>query len=220
MPRKKKNKSLSGTTTVATRKKGLFAQYNSLPEDAAKTKAIRSGVDILGAIAGGGLGALIGQHAALFGAGVLIAGNLMKDKSGIARTIGAGMLSYGVAKIIENQNLAKQKSVQGFTLAGAAQGAKERVTQYKDELLSAFYLDRLFKKTPSSGSQDSDSVEGLDLSPLDFFDEYNNQEATEYESSRDYDDPDELPEPQENYLSSASSLSYSLDNDLPDMSQL
>ena len=219
MPRKKKNKGLSGTT-VASRKKGLLARYNALPEDAAKTKAIKSGVDILGAIAGGGLGALIGRHAALFGVGVLVAGNLMKDKSGLARTIGAGMLSYGVAKIVENQALAKQKSVQGFTLAGAAEGAKERVTQYKDELLSAFYLDRLFKKTPSTDGEDSDTVEGLDLSSLDFFDENNHQEALEYESSRDDDDSDELDKPQQSYLNTGNSFSYAIENDLPDVSQL
>lgn len=219
MPKKKKNKGLSGTVAVS-RKKGMLERYNSLPENAAKTKAIKSGVDILGAIAGGGLGALIGRHAALFGAGVLVAGNMMKDKSGLCRVIGAGMLSYGVAKIFENQALAKQKSVQGFTLAGAAEGAKERVTIYKDELLSAFYLDRLFKKNPSTDGENSDTVEGLDLSSLDFFDENNHQEALEYESSREEDDSDELPEPQPSYMSSGSSFSYTIENDLPDVSQL
>lgn len=219
MPKKKRNKGLSGSVTTRN-KQGLFAKYNSMPEDKAKTKAIKSGVDILGAVAGGGLGALIGQHAALFGAGVLIAGNLMKDKTGLYRTIGAGMLSYGVAKFIENQDQAKQKSVQGFTLAGAAEGAKERVTQFKDELLSAFYLDRLFKKSGGSASSgDSASVEGLDLSPLDFFEDYNDQEATEFDLSRNYE-PDELPEPQPGYSTGKQEFNYSIENDLPDMSQL
>lgn len=218
MPKRKKSRTLSGTASV-TRKQSLFARYNSMPEDKAKTKAIKSGVDILAAIAGGGLGALIGKHAALFGAGVLIAGNLMKDKSGLYRTVGAGMLSYGIAKFFENQEAAKQKSVQGFTLAGATEGAKERVTQFKDELLSAFYLDRIFKKSPSGGAEDSGSVEGLDLSSLDFFDENNYQEATEFEINRDTD-PDELPEPLSNYSSSGREFDYTIENDLPDMSQL
>lgn len=219
MPKKKKNRGLTGTQ-AASRKKGILARYNSLPEDAAKTKAIRSGVDIAGALASGALASIIGRNAALFGLGVLITGNIVKDKSGLCRVIGAGMLSYGVAKVFENISLNKQKSVQGFTLAGAAQGAKERVTQYKDELLSAFYLDRLFKKNPSTDGEDSDTVEGLDLASLDFFDENNHQEALEYESSREEDDSDELPEPQPSYMSSGSSFSYTIENDLPDVSQL
>lgn len=188
------------------------------------TKVIRSGVDLGGALAGGLLGAAIGKNAALFGLGVLVTGNFVSDKTGLCKTVGSGMLIYGVAKFLQEGGTT---SVQGLS---GTESVKTRLSKYKDELMSAFYLDKIFKKKSSGSSGtaaaraiDDDSVDGLDLSALDFFEDLNHQQANEFEINQGYD-REALPD----YSISAApyddddteEVSYAIIEDMPDMNQM
>lgn len=209
--------------------KNTFLKRLSDHEDKrTSTKLIRSGVDIGGALAGGLLGAAIGKYAALFGLGVLATGNFVGDKSGLYKTVGSGMLVYGVAKIFTEGGTAN-KSVQGLS---GTEGMKERIVNFKDEFMSAFYLDKIFKKKTtttgttaarSAADEDDESVGALDLSALDFFEDYNHQQANEFEINReassDYSisaapyDEDEDDDHDEQF-------SYAIIDDMPDMNQM
>lgn len=177
----KRRKGLSGTS-----EEGIFARYKSLPPDATKTKLIKTGVEVGSAVVGGALAAAIGKHSPWLGLGVILSGNLLGDKTGISSTIGTGMFVHGVAKFLEN--LEKSKSVEGFSLAGEAGSMKARLVEFKDGLLASFYLDKLIAKKSVDGiEQDGEeigSLEAIDLSALDMFEDFNQQEADEFEARR------------------------------------
>ena len=189
------------------------------------TKLIRSGVDVGGALAGGLLGAAIGKNSAFFGFGMLVAGDLVGDKTGLYKTIGSGMLVYGVAKIFQGDDGTANKSVQGLS---GTETVKDRLVKYKDELMSAFYLDKIFKKksddTTTTKTVGDDSVGALDLSALDFFEDYNHEQANEFEINQGYE-REALPD----YSISAApyddddtdeDISYAIIDDMPDMNQM
>jgi hypothetical protein len=208
-------------------KNTFFKRLADQNDSRTSTKFIRSGVDLGAALAGGLLGAAIGKYAALFGLGVLVTGNFVGDKTGLYKTVGSGMLVYGVAKVLTEGETAN-KSVQGLS---GTEGMKERIGNYKDELMSAFYLDKIFKKkTTGTGSaaarsaadEEDESVGALDLSALDFFEDYNHQQANEFEINREasdysisaapYDDDDEDDHDEQ--------FSYAIINDMPDMNNM
>lgn len=218
----KRSKSLSRTSGSKT---PFFKRLADEKDNRTSTKFIRTGMDVGGALAGGLLGAAIGKYAALFGLGVLVTGNFVSDRTGMYKSIGSGMLVYGVAKVLQEGDTAN-KSVQGLS---GTEGVKERMVKYKDELMSAFYLDKIFKKKTSgtttaarSADEDDESVGALDLSALDFFEDYNHQQANEFEinqqSSADYSisaapyDEDEDDHDEQ--------FSYAIIDDMPDMNQM
>lgn len=217
----KHRKSLSGSTRG---KMPFFKRLADANDNRTSTKLIRSGVDIGGALMGGLLGAAIGKNAALFGLGVLVTGNFMADKTGLYKTVGTGMLTYGVAKFLQESDVAN-KSVQGLS---GTETVKDRLGKYKDELMSAFYLDKIFKKksdgttgtTAARTAIEDDSVEGLDLSALDFFEDYNHQQANEFGINQGYD-RDALPDysisaaPYE-YDDTDEEIGYAIIDDMPD----
>lgn len=217
----KRRKSLSGSSGS---KNPFFKRLADGNDNRTSTKLIRSGVDVGGALAGGLLGAAIGKNAALLGLGVLVTGSFVMDKTGLCKTVGSGMLIYGVSKFLQESGAT---SVQGLSVT---EGVKARLSKYKDELMSAFYLDKIFKKKSSgtSGSaaraiEDDDSVDGLDLSALDFFEDLNHQQANEFEINQGYD-REALPD----YSISAApyddddteEVSYAIIEDMPDMNQM
>lgn len=222
----KRRKSLSGSSGS---KMPFFKRLADGNDNRTSTKLIRSGMDITGALAGGLLGAAIGKNSALFGLGVLVTGNFMGDKTGLYKTIGASMLTYGVAKFLQESGTAN-KSVQGLS---GTEGVKERLGKYKDELMSAFYLDKIFKKKSNgttgttaarAADEEDESVGALDLSALDFFEDYNHQQANEFEINQNYD-REALPD----YSISAApydddddteEIGYAIIEDMPDMSNM
>lgn len=115
----------------------------------------------------------------LTGIGLIVAGNYAGERSGLVKAAGVGAIAYGLAKAFENKSL----SGTGSTLGDI----KERLTQFKDEAMTTFYLDKIFKKDKvpalTALSDDSD-ISGLDLSALDHFDELNEQYATEFEANQ------------------------------------
>lgn len=218
----KGRKSLSRTSGS---KMPFFKRLADEKDNRTSTKFIRTGMDVGGALAGGLLGAAIGKYAALFGLGVLVTGNFVSDRTGMYKSIGSGMLVYGVAKVFQDGGDTANKSVQGLS---GTEGVKERIGKYKDELMSAFYLDKIFKKKTDSTTaarmvdEDDESVGALDLSALDFFEDYNHQQANEFEinqqSSADYSisaapyDEDEDDHDEQ--------FSYAIIDDVPDMNNM
>lgn len=173
----KKKKYLGSVTQT---KDNIFQKYNKreAKKDALNT-LMKTGVDVIGAsVVGGTLGALTGKHAVWFGLAMIGTGHFFGDKTGILRVAGAGAVAYGVAKYNENT------AVNG--LGAQPTDAKTRLNAFKHELLSSFYLDKIFKKkdtvTSSTTTADADgtTVGSIDLSSLDFFEDFNQQEADEY----------------------------------------
>jgi len=222
------SKRIRGLSTSNRSKTPFFKRLADGNDTRTSTKLIRSGVDIGGALAGGLLGAAIGKNSALFGLGVLVTGNFVGDRTGLYKTIGTGMLTYGVAKFLQESNDAASKSVQGLS---GTESVKERLGKYKDELMSAFYLDKIFKKnsdgsdtTTAKTTDGDDSVGALDLSALDFFEDYNHEQANEFEISQGYQ-REAIPD----YSISAApyddddtdeEISYAIINDMPDMNNM
>ncbi|MBI3237707.1 MAG: hypothetical protein HYZ43_02500 [Flavobacteriia bacterium] len=170
---------------------------NKVGESAKKTL-----VDTLaGATFGAGIGSLVGNFS--IPAGIIIIGisHYTEEKSGILRLAGSSAIAYGIAKFIENQNASKSAGVNG--LEGQGELIKARLTKFKDEVLAAYYLDRLFKKKETETPKEVKSeiqeptIGEIDLSALDIFEEYNHFQASEYERENDA-----LEEPRESYSGS------------------
>lgn len=188
MNKKKKSSSKSG---------GMLARYKS-----AKTKGnlantgLKSLVDlVVGATIGAGIGASTGRAALPVGILLIAGSHYFEEETGVLRVAGGATIAYGIGKAIENQNIAAANAVNGFTLAGETTKAKTRLSQFKDEILTAFYLDKLFKKKDAeevSAFEDGQTVGSIDLSALDVFEMNNRNEAIQYElSQQDYDFEDE-----------------------------
>ncbi len=186
--KKKKSSSKSG---------GMLARYKS-----AKTKGnlantgLKSLVDlVVGATIGAGIGASTGRAALPVGFLLIAGSHYFEEETGVLRVAGGATIAYGIGKAIENQNIAAANAVNGFTLAGETTKAKTRLSQFKDEILTAFYLDKLFKKKDAENTpafEDGQAVGSIDLSALDVFEVNNRNEAIEYElSQQDYDFEDE-----------------------------
>nr|WP_294860132.1 hypothetical protein [uncultured Fluviicola sp.] len=222
MPKRRKSPSRSTGSKMP-----FFKRLADGNDNRTSTKLIRSGMDVGGALAGGLLGAAIGKNSALFGLGVLVTGNFMGDKTGLYKTIGASMLTYGIAKFLQESDTAN-KSVQGLS---GTEGVKERIGKYKDELMSAFYLDKIFKKKSSgttaarSAEEDDESVGALDLSALDFFEDYNHQQANEFEINQNYD-RNALPDysvsaaPFDDDDDDDETINFAIIDDMPDLNQM
>lgn len=178
MKKKKNNKST-----------GILAKYK-----AQKTKGDLKGtglktlVDLLvGATVGAGIGASAGRAALPIGLALIAGSHYMDEDTGILRLAGSATIAYGIGKAISNKNMAEASAVNGFSLAGESSKAKSRLTQFKDELITAFYLDKVIKKK-------EDQIGAIDLSSLEIFDQNNKNEALQYEINADA-----LPEPTANY---------------------
>jgi len=181
--KKKKNSKNSG---------GMLARYKS-----ARTKGnitgtgLKSLVDlVLGATIGAGIGASTGRAALPVGLLLIAGSHYFDEQTGVLRVAGGAAIAYGIGKAIENQNIAAANSVNGFTLAGETTKAKTRLSQFKDEILTAFYLNKVFKKKAeeSPAFEDGGAVGSIDLSALDVFEQNNRSEAIEYSLSQQDDE--------------------------------
>ncbi len=182
--KKKKNKS-----------KGILAKYK-----AQKTKGdlkgtgIKSLVDLLvGATVGAGIGASAGRASLPIGLALIAGSHYMDEGTGILRLAGSATIAYGIGKAISNKNIAEANAVNGFSLAGESSKAKSRLVQFKDELITAFYLDKVIKKKTDNQLEDG-QVGAIDLSSLEIFDQNNKNEALRYEMNAE-----SLPEPTASY---------------------
>jgi hypothetical protein len=143
--------------------------------------ALKSVVDVIAGVPlGGAIGAASGIWSLPIGFLMIFGGHYFKDKSGIIRIAGAAAIGYGIAKAIENKEAAKSASVNGL---GATDAIKSRLGDFKDEVMAAYYLDRIFKKDTTKSVETDGSVGEIDLSVMDIFDDFNQQEADEFTQS-------------------------------------
>jgi len=215
---------------------GFVDAYNAKPTGAgyAGNTALKTLVD---AAIGVPVGVLLGGAAGLWSLpiGVLLiaGGHHIKEQSGLVRIVGASAIAYGIAKNIDFKAAAKQAQVNGIGgLAGATQSMKERVQGVKSDLMAAYFLDRIFKKGDDDGTvaqkiaafnmNDDDGVGAIDVSALDFFEDYNQQEADEFQQQQygfEFNEPEALP-----YFGESDSVSpdaaFALIDDEPDLTDL
>ena len=167
---------------------------------------------VVGATLGAGLGATTGRAALPVGILLMAGSHYFDEDTGVLRIAGGATIAYGIGKAIEHRNIAANKAVNGFTLAGEQSKAKERLTQFKDEVFSAFYLDKVFKK--KEAAQES-SVGAIDLSPLEIYESNNRREAIHFEVNRE-DEYEELPE----HYDEPEEYSFAMIEESPDLSHI
>ena len=203
-----------------SKSKGLLQKYKG-----AKTKGniantgLKTVVDlVVGAAVGAGIGASSGRAALPIGILLIAGSHYFDEDTGILRIAGAATIAYGIAKAVENKNIADSNSVEGITLAGETSKAKTRLSNFKDELLTAFYLDKVFKKKEDSEDLIIDTKDGIgaiDLSSLDVFEQNNKNEAIQFEL-----DNNELPEFSEELDIESEDFSFAMIDEDPDLTNI
>lgn len=179
-------------------KKGIIKRY--IDADGKKNigvSVMKTSVETVGAVGGGFAGALSGVASPFLGFGLILTGHLIGDKTGLLKVAGAGMIGYGIANAMTNRSDAKSASVNGL---GAVSGnVKQRMIDFKDNLMHAFYLDKVFKKDAgaTSTSDDLGSAPYLDTSGLDVFADFNQQLAIRQASDEVAQEPGIYYEPTE-----------------------
>ncbi|MBD3638155.1 MAG: hypothetical protein HUJ25_12455 [Crocinitomicaceae bacterium] len=211
--KKKKNKS---------GKKGFKKSWNDFWEPGIKhtegakkgkisvARAVGKPASVLGAgLAGGAIGALGGIWTPFIGFALMVSGPLLKDKSGLMTTGGAAMMAYGIAKAQENHAAKDAGSVNG---TGSLSGAKDRLLDFKDNFLKAFFIDKLSKKKGDTTAADETTMGAIDLSQLDALEDLTVRSAYNYEMKRDREAEEEL----EDYPSYAIATDDTEDGDMVD----
>jgi len=203
-----------------SKSKGLLQKYKG-----AKTKGniantgLKTVVDlVVGAAVGAGIGASSGRAALPIGILLIAGSHYFDEDTGILRIAGAATIAYGIAKAVENKNIADSNSVEGITLAGETSKAKTRLSNFKDEILTAFYLDKVFKKKEDSEDLIIDTKDGIgaiDLSSLDVFEQNNKNEAIQFEL-----DNNELPEFSEELDIESEDFSFAMIDEDPDLTNI
>jgi hypothetical protein len=214
--------------------KGFLDEYNEKPtgKGQAGNIALKTGVDLLGVTGGGLTAAAAGGWSVPLGVVLIIIGHRVEDKSGILRMAGAASLTYGVAKYFEFKEAKEKAAVNGIEgLAGVSAGIKSRLTNFKNEIMGAYFLDKIFKKGDEKETRKMEvdtpenvTVGAIDLSALDMFDDFNQQEADEFEASQQVgDEPRQLPDFSMDYQAPQSSeVSFAMidDDDDPDLTDI
>jgi len=135
----------------------------------------KTGVDLLAATAGGGVGAAFGYWSVAAGFLITGLGHFVGDKTGLIKTFGLSAMVYGAAKGYENSQAAAQNSMNGISIGSVTDGVKTRMIDFKDNLIHAFYLGNLIKdKEPSSG--DPTEIGSVNLDELDIYDDFADQQ--------------------------------------------
>lgn len=172
----KKVKSKLKKTASKVRSNSLVQKY---VQTETKKKVLpslaKTGVDLGAAVVGGGLGAAFGWWAAAAGLATIFAGHLAGDKTGLIKTTGVAAMAFGFAKGMENSQKAQEGAVNGISLGSVKQGLKERMIDFKDNLIHAVYLNKLIGSKESS----DESMGSLDLDELDVFEDFAERQAYE-----------------------------------------
>lgn len=182
--KKKAKKHGLGAVALSRKKQNMYDKYNALQsKNNLKNTLIKSLAEVIGATLGAGLSATAGSKVGIPTGVILIGlGNYFDEKSGLLKIAGASAVAYGIAKAIEEQNA----SVNGL---GEIDKAKNRLGKFKDELLVAFYIDKLLPKKGSTSSSSTNSdIAGfedeqmgrIDLSSLDMFERFNEEQAQSF----------------------------------------
>ena len=197
-------------------KKGVLAKF-----EAKKTKGniantgLKTVVDlVLGSTIGAGIGAGAGQAAIPIGILLIAGGHYFDESTGILRMAGSATIAYGIGKAITNKQIADANQVNG--LAGESNKVKTRLNLFKDEIFTAFYLDKIYK--PKGKEATEIAIEGIgeiDLSSLDVFEEDLRQQAIEFEMGQD-----DLEGFEEDYADEIEDFSYAMIDEDPDLTNI
>ena len=134
--------------------------------------------EVLSAIAGAFLSQLATPKAGIPAGAILVMTGNYFDKTGLLKAAGVGAMAYGIAKSLSDKY--------GLGGLGEAKTMKEKAMQFKDELMAAFYIDKLIGKKEESGAAVSgfdgsdDELGQLNLDALDMYDDFNQQQASSF----------------------------------------
>jgi hypothetical protein len=196
-----------------TSSKSMLQKYK-----AAKTKGnitntgLKSVVDlILGAALGAGIGAGTGKAALPVGLLLIAGSHYFDEETGLLRVAGSATIAYGIGKAIQNKNAIEVQDIQGVSL-GEVGKAKERLISFKDEILAAFYLDKVLNKEKAA---DAGEIGAIDLSALEVFDQNNKNEAVRHEL-----ESNDIPDLEEGFASDSDDFSFAMIEENPDLSSI
>lgn len=180
----KNKKSKKSKRSPARRVNGLggFTEWYN-PNDRGPYKnagqsAKQGAFEIVSAIAGAFLSSLAGSKAGIASGVLLVGVGNYFDKTGLLKSAGTGALAYAIAKSLSDKY--------GLGALGEPKTTKERALAFKDELLAAFYIDKLIGKKEQSGaavsgfSGSEDEMGALDMGAFDMFDDFNQQQASNF----------------------------------------
>lgn len=195
-------------------KKGIVAQYkNKSTKGNIANTGLKTLVDlVLGSTLGAGIAAGAGQAALPIGVLLIAGSHYFDEDTGILRVAGSASVAYGIGKAITNKQIATANQING--LAGETNKAKTRLNLFKDEMFTAFYLDKIFK--PKSQSESAvDGIDEFDLSALDVFEDDLKQQAFQFEL-----DQNDLEGLDNDYLSDAEEFSFAMTDENPDLTNI
>jgi hypothetical protein len=201
----------------STTKKGVLAQYKAknTKGDIANT-GIKTVVDLLlGSTIGAGIGAGAGRAAIPIGILLIAGSHYLDEGTGVLRVAGSATIAYGIGKAITNQQIAGANQING--LAGETSKAKIRLNLFKDEIFTAFYLDKIFKPKEEEVTEEtsSEAVGQIDVSVLDAFEEDVKRQAIQFELEKD-----NLEGLEEDYLSEVEDFSFAMIDENPDLTNI
>jgi len=200
-------------------KKGILAQYKA---KSTKGNIVNTGLKtlvdlLLGSTVGAGIGAGAGQAAIPIGILLIAGSHYLDEDTGVLRIAGSATIAYGIGKAITNKQIADSNQING--LAGESSKAKTRLNLFKDEIFTAFYLDKVFK--PKEKEITDISIEGIgeiDLSSLDMFEDDLKQQAIQFEL--DQEDQDDLEGLENDETLELEDFSFSMINEEPDLTNI
>jgi len=199
-----------------TKKKGILAQYKAknTKGNIANT-GLKTLVDLLlGSTVGAGIGAGAGQAAIPIGILLIAGSHYLDEDTGILRIAGSATIAYGIGKAITNKQIADANQING--LAGESSKAKTRLNLFKDEVFTAFYIDKIYK--PKEIEATEIAIEGIgeiDLSSLDVFEDDLKQQAIDFEMEQD-----DLEGFEEDYQDEIEDFSYAMIDEDPDLTNI
>ena len=200
----------------STAKKGILAKYKakSTKGNIANT-GLKTLVDLLlGSTVGAGIGAGAGQAAIPLGILLIAGSHYLDEDTGILRVAGSATIAYGIGKAITNKQIADANQING--LAGESSKAKTRLNLFKDEVFTAFYIDKIYK--PKDKEEVEFSVEGIgeiDLSALDVFEDDLERQAIDFEMVQD-----DLEGLEEGYSDEIEDFSFAMLGEDPDLTNI
>lgn len=200
----------------STAKKGILAQYKA---KSTKGNVVNTGLKtlvdlLLGSTIGAGIGAGAGQAAIPIGILLIAGSHYFDEDTGVLRIAGSATIAYGIGKAITNKQISDANQING--LAGESNKAKTRLNLFKDEIFTAFYLDKVF--TPKEKELTDISIEGLgeiDLSSLDVFEDDLKQQAIQFELEQE-----DLEGLEDDYLSEVEDFSFAMLDEDPDLTNI
>jgi hypothetical protein len=194
--------------------KGMLQKYKAAQTNGNITNTgMKSLVDlILGAALGAGIGAGSGKAALPVGLLLIAGSHYFDEETGLLRVAGSATIAYGIGKAIQNKNAIEVQDIQGVSL-GEVGKAKERLISFKDEILAAFYLDKVLNKEEKTA--DAGEIGAIDLSALEVFDQNNKNEAVRHEL-----ESNDIPDLEDDFASDSDDFSFAMIEENPDLSSI